>query len=165
MNYGTGKFSGEEWFDTVTLAPGLVISQQSIGVASSSTGISNVDGILGVGPVDLTYGTVGFCLPFCTSVPTVSDNLFKQGKISEEVLGVYFVPSSEPSTTGKLTFGGPDNSVITSSVNYVPLTKTSPASYYWGIDGSISYGGTTILSSTAGIVDTGTTLVLLATGE
>lgn len=45
-----------------------------------------------------------------------------------------------------------------------PLTSTSPASEYWGIDESITYGSETILSSTAGIVDTGTTLILIATG-
>jgi len=37
-----------------------------------------------------------------------------------------------------------------------PRTSTSPASLYWGIDQSVRYGySTTILASTAGIVDTG----------
>jgi len=36
-----------------------------------------------------------------------------------------------------------------------PVTSTSPASEHWGIDQSVSYGTTTILSTTAGIVDTG----------
>lgn len=36
------------------------------------------------------------------------------------------------------------------------VTSTYPASFYWGVDESITYGTTTILSSTAGIVDTGT---------
>ncbi len=37
------------------------------------------------------------------------------------------------------------------------VTSTSPAKFYWGIDESVTYGtSTTILSSTAGIVDTGT---------
>ena len=44
-----------------------------------------------------------------------------------------------------------------------PITSTSPASKYWGIDQSIRYGSQTILPTTAGIVDTGTTLILLAT--
>lgn len=46
-----------------------------------------------------------------------------------------------------------------------PLTTTSPASEFWGIDQSITYGSsnTPILSQTAGIVDTGTTLILMAT--
>ena len=161
MSYGSGNFSGEEWTDTVTLASDLVIKDQSIGVASSATGFDGVDGILGIGPPDLSFGTVNNT----NTVPTVLDNLRSQGTISEEVLGIYYVPASEFSSTGRLTFGGYDNSVITSSVEYVPLTTTSPASYYWGIDQSISYGDTTILSKTAGIVDTGTTLILIASGR
>ena len=49
------------------------------------------------------------------------------------------------------------------SISYVPITSTSPANNYWGIDQSIAYGGAqTLLESTAGIVDTGTTLVMIA---
>ena len=49
-------------------------------------------------------------------------------------------------------------------MNYVPITPTSPASAYWGIDQTLTYGeNTKILDSTAGIVDTGTTLLLIAT--
>ncbi|KAG2123644.1 aspartic peptidase domain-containing protein [Suillus cothurnatus] len=44
-----------------------------------------------------------------------------------------------------------------------PLTTTYPSSYYWGINESITYGTTTILSETAGIIDTATTLILIAT--
>ena len=159
MSYGSGNFTGEEWIDTVTLSPDLVISGQSIGVASSSTGVS-VDGILGVGPTDLTAGTVANT----DTVPTVTDNLLSQGTISEEVLGVYFIPAAETGD-GELTFGGYDESAVVGPVSYVPLTTTSPASTFWGIDQSISYGGDVILTSTAGIVDTGTTLILIATGE
>ena len=38
-----------------------------------------------------------------------------------------------------------------------PITTTSPASSYWGINEQITYGtsGTTVLAETAGIVDTG----------
>lgn len=57
-----------------------------------------------------------------------------------------------------------DESKYTGAITYVPITGTSPASTYWGIDQAITYGdGTNILSSTAGIVDTGTTLILIAT--
>ena len=162
MSYGSANFSGEEWIDTVTLSPDLVILEQSIGVASSSAGMNaGVDGILGVGPTGLTQGTVNNT----DTVPTVSDNLFSQGTIPEEVLGVYFIPAAETSNNGELTFGGHDESAIVGEMNYVPLTTTSPASTFWGIDQSISYGDTTILSKTAGIVDTGTTLILIATGE
>lgn len=160
MSYGSGKFAGEEWTDTVTLAPGLVISTQSIGVASSSSGLNGVDGIIGVGPTDLTKGTVSGV----DEVPTVSDNLRSQNAISEEVLGIYFIPAAETSKSGKLTFGGYDDTATLTPPLYVPLTKTSPASEFWGVNQSVSYGSDTILSSTAGIIDTGTSLILLATG-
>jgi len=67
VTYGSGSFNGTECeqililnyfqlhqfaprdpdIDTVTLSPGLVITSQSIGVASSSVGFRGVDGILG----------------------------------------------------------------------------------------------------------------------
>ncbi|KAG2069599.1 acid protease [Suillus decipiens] len=158
VSYGSGSFSGEEYTDTVTLSTDLVIINQSIGVASVTNGFDGVDGILGVGPTDLTVGSV----PNVEVVPTVTDNLYSRGLIGTEALGIYFVPTAASDTAGELTFGGHDSSKITSQVTYVPLTTTSPASYYWGIDQSISYGRSTILSETAGIVDTGTTLVLIA---
>lgn len=50
-------------------------------------------------------------------------------------------------------------------LHHPALATTFPASEFWGIDQTITYGtsNTNILSQTAGIVDTGTTLVLLAT--
>jgi hypothetical protein len=74
VTYGSGSFSGTEFTDQVTIASGLVIPKQSIGVASRSSGFSGVDGILGIGPVDLTEGTVAST----NTVPTVTDNLFSQ---------------------------------------------------------------------------------------
>ncbi|KAG1851512.1 aspartic peptidase domain-containing protein [Suillus tomentosus] len=151
--------SGEEYIDTVTLNSDLVIDNQSIGVASSTSIGDGVDGLLGVGPVGLTRGTVSNT----DEVATVTQNLYTQGTISSEVLGVFFAPASSDDSGGELTFGGYDASKITGDVSYVPITSTSPASTYWGIDQSISYGDTPILDQTAGIVDTGTTLILIAT--
>ncbi|EPQ53054.1 family A1 protease [Gloeophyllum trabeum ATCC 11539] len=160
VTYGSGSFSGTEYTDRVSLSSDLTINSQSIGVASSSSGFgSGIDGILGIGPVALTEGTVSGV----SSVPTVTDNLYSQGTISTEAIGVYFAPTTSRSTTnGELTFGGADSSKYTGSLKYTSLTSTSPASEYWGIDQSITYNGQTILSSTAGIVDTGTTLVYIA---
>ena len=81
-----------------------------------------------------------------------------------DAVGVFFAPTtSASSTNGELTFGGPDSSKYTGTLSYTSLTSTEPASYYWGINQSIKYGSTSILSTTAGIVDTGTTLTLIAT--
>jgi len=108
----------------------------------------------------MTQGTT----PFTFQLPTVSDNLLSQGTISSEVVGIYFEPSG-PTSSGELTFGGVDDSKITSSISYVPTTSAHPASFYWGIKQSVSYGGWTIMSGGAGFVDTGTTLVLLSRGK
>ncbi|THH33217.1 hypothetical protein EUX98_g954 [Antrodiella citrinella] len=162
VSYGSGSFSGTEFTDTVTIAPNLVITKQSIGVASTAQGFDDVDGIIGIGPVDLTSGTVANT----DTVPTVTDNLFAQGDIEQSSIGISFQPSTSASqVNGELDFGGVDQSKITSDVTFVPITSTSPASQYWGIDQSVTYGDneTSILDSTAGIVDTGTTLLLLAT--
>ncbi|KAG1851515.1 aspartic peptidase domain-containing protein [Suillus tomentosus] len=156
--YGSGDVVGEEYTDIVTFNSDLVIDNQSIGVASRSLGMEGLDGILGLGPVDLTQGTVSNTY----EVATVMDNLYKQGTISSEVLGVFFAPASSDDSSGELTFGGYNASKITGDVSYVPITSTSPASGYWGINQSISYGSTLILDETAGIVDTGTTLIYIA---
>lgn len=162
VSYGSGSFTGTEYIDEVTLGPGLVIQKQSIGVSSQATGFSDVDGILGIGPVDLTTGTV----KSTSTVPTVTDNLLKQGTIPTESIGISYIPTTDETNAvnGELTFGGTDSSKFSGSISYVPITKTSPASNYWGIDQSVTYGtSTTIMDLTAGIVDTGTTLLLLAT--
>ncbi|OCH85902.1 aspartic peptidase A1 [Obba rivulosa] len=162
VEYGSGSFSGTEYTDTVTLGS-LVITNQGVGVASRSSGFEGVDGILGIGPVDLTDGT----LSRGGSIPTVTDNAFSQGLISAHEVGISFEPTtSESSTNGELTFGGTDSSKFTGSISFTSITTTSPAGDYVGIDQSITYGsasGTSVLSNTAGIVDTGTTLLYIAT--
>nr|VWP00069.1 Zn(2)-C6 fungal-type domain-containing protein [Ganoderma boninense] len=160
VSYGSGSFSGEQYTDSVTLGD-ITITNQGISDATQSSGFSGIDGILGVGPADLTQGTVSDG----NVVPTVTDNAYSQGLIGAEVLGISFLPASSGSdVSGTLDFGGADSSKYSGDLNYVSITGTSPASNYVGIDQSITYGqDTEILSTTAGIVDTGTTLLLLAT--
>ena len=162
VSYGSGSFSGKEYTDKVTFA-GLTVAQQSIGVASTSTGFQGVDGIFGVGPVDLTSGTVSNV----NTVPTFLDNLYKQGSISTESLGVSFRPESGSDTSdtnGELTLGGTDSSKYTGAIQYFPTLKSGSAAPYWGISiASFTYGTTTLASSATGIVDTGTTLIYIPT--
>lgn len=160
--YGSGSFSGTEYTDTVSFGSGLTITKQSIGVASTATGFVSVDGILGLGPVGLTKGSLKNS-PKAT-IPIVTENLHSEGIIPEMVVGVSFEPTtSKTVTNGELIFGGTDAAKYTGSIAYTPITTTYPASTYWGINESITYGSTTILSSTAGIVDTGTTFLFIAT--
>ena len=46
-----------------------------------------------------------------------------------------------------------------------PITKTGPADGYWGVDASFRYGSASfILDTSAGVLDTGTSLIYIATG-
>ncbi|KAE8444142.1 hypothetical protein EG329_000830 [Mollisiaceae sp. DMI_Dod_QoI] len=162
VSYGSGSFSGTEYTDTVSFG-GLTVKSQSIGAASRSSGFSGVDGIIGFGPVDLTEDTVSNA----NTVPTFMDNLYSQGAISSEVLGVSFSPESgsdTDDTNGELTLGGTDSSKYTGSITYFPTAKSGDSAPYWGISiASFTYGSTTLASSASGIVDTGTTLIYIPT--
>ena len=135
-----------------------------------------------IGPRDLTEGTV----EHKDTVPTVTDSLFAQGRIANNVVSVYFQPSTKlNSDNGELTFGGIDKSKVVGDVTYSPISelnnvlycttpcllglllpaRTSPSDQYWGINQTIKYGHTTIQENTAGIVDTGTTLQFISSGE
>ncbi|KAK0450505.1 acid protease [Desarmillaria tabescens] len=162
VSYGSGSFIGWECIDQVTITPNLTIKSQSIGAAFLSSGFNGTDGILGIGPIDLTLGTLYFDND--ALIPTVTDNLYNQRLIMDNAIGVYFAPTTDDEVTnGELSWGGPDNSKIRGEISYAPLTNTSPASKYWGIDESITYGAEVpILSSTAGVVDTGTTFIYIA---
>lgn len=95
------------------------------------------------------------------------DNLYRQGSISTEVLGVYFKPESgsdTDDTNGELTLGGTDTSKYTGTLTYFPKLTSGTASAYWGITiASFTYGSTTLASNAQGIVDTGTTLIYIPT--
>ncbi|KAM5546220.1 hypothetical protein V8D89_000346 [Ganoderma adspersum] len=165
LAYGSGQFAGAEYTDTVHLGD-IPITDQGFGGAVLTNGFSSTgaDGILGIGPVDLTCGTLLSHPSEC--VPTVTDNAFAQGLIGAHEVGISFAPATTPGdTNGELTLGGTDASKMVGALTYVPITTTSPASYYVGINQTISYGdaNTVILANTAGITDTGTTLLLIAT--
>ncbi|KAI3401975.1 hypothetical protein diail_3949 [Diaporthe ilicicola] len=160
VSYGSGSFSGREYTDSVSFG-GLTVSSQSIGAATSSSGFSGVDGIIGFGPVGLTSGTVSNV----NTVPTFMDNLKSQGSISTEVLGVSFMPESGSDTSdanGELTLGGTDTSKYTGTLTYFSKLASGTASAYWGISiAKFTYGSTTLSSGASGIVDTGTTLIYI----
>ncbi|EKM61875.1 uncharacterized protein PHACADRAFT_248776 [Phanerochaete carnosa HHB-10118-sp] len=152
--------SGRLVEDQVALG-NLTISNQGIGAALLSEGFDGVDGILGIGPTDLTQDTT----TGLGTVPTVTDNAFSQGLITSKEVGISFTPSNQTTATnGELTFGGIDSSKFVGEITFVPITTTSPSSEFVGIDQSITYGTANmpVLEQTAGIADTGTTLIMIA---
>ncbi|KAJ7913490.1 family A1 protease [Mycena leptocephala] len=169
ITYGLGDCKCNEYTDQVTFGPNLVIKDQSIGVAREANDMAIIDGIIGIGPVDLTKRKQ---LPtFIFRVSTVNRHhdrrLFQRGRHPDrhrhcECIGIYYEPTTTANAqTGSLSFGGPDE--CTGEINYVPITKTSLACEYWGYDQSISYGGKEIMATSAYIADTGTTLIMIPT--
>ncbi|KAG2075988.1 acid protease [Suillus decipiens] len=162
VTYGCGFFSGIECLDYVTIGPGLNVLVQSIGVAEKSAGFPSFDGILGIGPTALTVGTMPE-LP-TESIPTVTDSLFGQGTISENVVGIFYQPYVNPplEATGQITFGGTDATKYDGNIGYTPITNIRGAPGFWGINLRITYRNRVILTTTAGFVDSGSTYVYIA---
>ena len=109
---------GIEYTDTFTLGPGLVITEQSIGVGSFTAPLVIADGVLGLGPVNLSLGK----LPNepTMTIPTITQNLWRQDIISEEIVSISFEPvSSAAIVYGELAFGGVDSSKYTSYMAFV----------------------------------------------
>ena len=78
-----------------------------------------------LGPEDLMMGTLTDAP--CEEIPTVVQNLHKQGKISEEVFGVFFAPTTtDSSINGEITFG------CTNSIKYMgTIAYTLAVSLTW----------------------------------
>ncbi|GAB5589713.1 hypothetical protein Unana1_04613 [Umbelopsis nana] len=124
ITYGSGSVKGNEVVDTVTVSAGLKITSQELGIANQSVGFDGLDGIFGLGPTDLTAGTVDGV----ASVPTVLDNLFSEGAIPSNEFSLSFEPTvSGSEMNGVITFGGTDSSKFTGALSYVPIVQTSPA--------------------------------------
>ncbi|KAI0653597.1 aspartic peptidase A1 [Cubamyces menziesii] len=160
--YGNGAWmSGMEYEDTVVLGSGMTVPGQYFGVASSTYHFEGFDGVLGLGPGDLTIGTLS---PDKTSlILTVTDNLYFQDIISSYVLSISFEPPIDgPVVNGELTFGGTDPTKFVREILFAPITTASPSSSYFGVDQGVRYGFETLLSNNPGIFDTGTSLILLA---
>ncbi|KAG6332676.1 hypothetical protein ID866_6413 [Astraeus odoratus] len=161
QRYSTAQYSGRGYKDTIILRPFgdadvLTINDQAIGSTIFAAGLpsSSMDGVLGLG---LTGEASARDLQG-RPIPTVVDNLHNQGIISSAVLGVYCVPQNSGGF-GHLAFGNYIDDVITSRVNYVPITRTSPSCNYWGVDAYFTYSRRTILRPTSGIIDTGTNAI------
>ncbi|KAG2073325.1 acid protease [Suillus decipiens] len=163
--YGTGSFKGFEFLDTVTVGPGLTVIGQSIGVADEVEDFHGYDGVLGIGPVALTLGTLTQAPT--EQIPTVANNLHTQNinTVPVDVLGIFFqsLSGSPLEPGGQLTFGGADSTLYNGNIAYTPITNSESARDYWAIEQSITYGNTEILRTTAGIVDCGFTLIGIAT--
>ncbi|KAI8065593.1 rhizopuspepsin II [Gongronella butleri] len=151
ISYGDGSnANGITGLDTVTLG-GLAIQGQRIELAqqeSSQFQQSAVDGLLGLG-----FDTISTV----SGTKTPVDNLISQGLISKPVFGVFLGKASNGGG-GEYIFGGYDQAKAGGSFTTVQVDNSQG---FWGITVDGGKAGSTSLSQFSGIVDTGTTLLLL----
>ncbi|KAG0053849.1 hypothetical protein BGZ83_000323 [Gryganskiella cystojenkinii] len=153
IGYGDGSTaSGILGSDLVSV--GGVSVQQTIGLAtdeSSQFGSGPSDGLFGLG-----FNTI----ESVQGVKTFLDNAIAAGVLSKPVVSV-FLPSVRRNggTGGEYLFGDIDTTKFDGELTYVPVSQKG----YWqvAIDG-VSAGGKDLGQSSQGIVDTGTTLVIVS---
>ncbi|KAG2354226.1 aspartic peptidase domain-containing protein [Suillus spraguei] len=164
--YGGGQFptisfSGTFVVDTVTLGD-LTIPNYELAVASTVSNFRVYDGILGIGPQDLTANTLINDLH--ATYPTFTDWLVTAAAIRQNIVGIFFMPliGNRATHVGELAFGEPDYTKCTSNIVYTDVTNTPRSKKFWGIDQRITYGDTDILLRTAGVIDTGSSFIYIA---
>jgi hypothetical protein len=152
IQYGDGSTaSGILGTDTVNLG-GLDIKKQTIELAkreSRQFASDPIDGLMGLGFNTIT--TV-------SGVKTPVDNLISQGLISSPVFGVW-LGKAKNGGGGEYIFGGSNPKHYTGSLTTVPIDNSQG---WWSItvDG-LKVGSSSVTGSFDGILDTGTTLLLL----
>ncbi|KAF8976242.1 1,3-beta-glucanosyltransferase [Entomortierella lignicola] len=154
ISYGDGSAaSGILGTDLVSV--GGISVKQTIGLASTESGS------FGSSPSDGLFGLGFDTIESVSGVKTFMDNAVAAGVLDQPVVSV-FLPSVRKNggTGGEYLFGGIDNSKFTGSLTYVPVSQPG----YWQIAiDDVGYNGQSIGQSSQGIVDTGTTLIIVST--
>ncbi|KAF9960975.1 hypothetical protein BGZ72_005278 [Mortierella alpina] len=152
ISYGDGSgASGILGSDLVNV--GGISVRQTIGLAtkeSTQFGSSPEDGLFGLG-FDSIESVSG--------VKTFMDNAIAGGLLSQPVVSV-FLPSVRRNggVGGEYLFGGIDSTKYSGSLTYVPVTKQG----YWQVlIQDASFNGASLGQTSQGIIDTGTTLVIV----
>ncbi|CAE7186075.1 unnamed protein product [Rhizoctonia solani] len=129
----------------------------AFGVAAPAGGVEmHMDGILGL---RRALGRSVVTLDNGSPVPNIVDALLEQGQIRKNMFGVSLAPvTSQGVINGRLTFGGTSPQRYKGGLNWVDITSGSLRDY-WAFEQTIKYGDQVIQPSSAGIVDTGTTLL------
>ncbi|KAG0034810.1 hypothetical protein BGZ81_002902 [Podila clonocystis] len=152
ISYGDGSSaSGTLGSDIVSV--GGISVRQTIGLAakeSSQFGSSPEDGLFGLG-----FDTI----ESVSGVKTFMDNAIVAGVLVQPVVSV-FLPSERlfNGEGGAYLFGAIDNTKYTGSLTYVPVTKKG----YWQVlVQDAAFNGQSLGQTSQGIVDTGTTLIIV----
>ncbi|KAG0193505.1 hypothetical protein DFQ28_004838 [Apophysomyces sp. BC1034] len=153
IEYGDGsRANGILGTDVVNLG-GLVIQNQTIGLANHTQGDPQSNAVSGI--LGLAFDT----LTSVSGVQTPVDNLVAQNLTDEPIFGVFLGKASEGGGGGEYVFGGYNSSHVDGELTGIEVDN-SDGFYSVGVD-SLSVGSTSIGGPFNGILDTGSTLLLL----
>ncbi|KAG0086705.1 Type I transmembrane sorting receptor [Podila epicladia] len=153
IGYGDGsEASGILGSDIVNV--GGIVVRQTIGLATNESAqfaTSPEDGLFGLG-----FSTI----ESVAGVKTFLDNAIAAKAIALPVVSV-FLPSVRKNggQGGNYLFGGIDNTSYTGALTYVPVTKKG----YWQVlIQDAAFNGKSLKQTSQGIIDTGTTLMIIS---
>ncbi|CAF4811521.1 unnamed protein product [Rotaria socialis] len=155
IQYGDGSnVAGIFGNDTVCIG-GICIANQTFAIATSANGMSTQvnDGLLGMGYQNIATGG---------EMPVVW-SMYLAGQLSLPIFAFWVAPVSTGSDTGELILGGYDTTKYTGYFAYASVTTKC----YWefiadSVTLTIGSTTTTIATSINAMLDTGTTLGMIA---
>ncbi|GJJ06999.1 hypothetical protein Clacol_001197 [Clathrus columnatus] len=151
--------------ESVTLAPGFTLANQSVGVISATSPdvASGTDGILAVGPKNLTRAQ--FLKADNRTTPTIADTAFDQGLVPQDLFGISInLPVNEDNpgdfeAIGELHLGGVSPDLFCGDMTFIP---TVPAANAWSVgSASLSIGGSSLSTNSTILFDTGASVIFL----
>jgi len=149
ITYGSGPVSGYESVDVLSSGSLKVVNQEFAEV-TDATGlglaykIGKFDGILGL----------AFPILSVNHVPTVFENMYNQGVISENAFSFYL--GKESGQAGELLLGGIDTNYFSGPMTWTPLK----AATYWEVKLDKFMSGSTVYGAgDNAIVDSGTSIL------
>ncbi|KAG0053845.1 1,3-beta-glucanosyltransferase [Gryganskiella cystojenkinii] len=153
IGYGDGSTaSGTLGSDIVNV--GGISVRQTIGLATAESSQ------FGSGPSDGLFGLAFNTIESVSGVQTWMDSAIAAGTLAQPVVSV-FLPSVRRNggVGGQYLFGGIDSTKYTGSLTYIPVDQKG----WWQIKmDDVLFNGKSLGFNQEGIVDTGTTLVLLS---
>ncbi|GJJ13202.1 hypothetical protein Clacol_007453 [Clathrus columnatus] len=161
IQFGSGEIAGNEVTDQVSIG-GVTVTGQSLSIPTQEAGFVLFDGIVGLGPDDLTLGTLvqnpNQVVPTLTdaSTPTLA-----QQKHIKQPLAALTIPLAAKPQGGSIDFGVPDPKKFNSPITFAPSTGNG----FWSATQTITYGKQklNILEPSPGVFDSGTSLLFLPT--
>lgn len=147
--YGSGPVSGTYGEDVVTVADDFTSKVQTFALAEHTDGLGK---LYGAAKFD---GILGLAFPAISKNPTVDaliPKLKKEGVLEKAMFAFYLGDNAD----GELSIGGYDESVVDGEITWVSLL--SPAYWLAKMD-MVKFDGREIATDTAGIMDTGTSLI------